>query len=72
MQRPSSEQRFQLLIEQAVDTALIVADTDGLITDWSAGAARLFGWSALEACGQPLTMLLAPQSARRRAAASPA
>jgi len=61
MQRPSSEQRFQLLIDQAVDTAMIVADTDGLITDWSAGAARLFGWSALEACGQPLTMLLAPQ-----------
>jgi PAS domain-containing protein len=61
MHRLSSAQRFQLLAEQASDSALIVADTEGLILDWSPGAVRLFGWTASQALGQPLAILFGDQ-----------
>ena len=61
MHRLNAAQRFQLLADQAIDSAMIVADTDGVILDWSAGATHLFGWSAQQACGQALAMLFGPE-----------
>jgi PAS domain S-box-containing protein len=33
---------------------------DGIITSWNAGAARIFGYSAVEAVAQPITIVIPP------------
>jgi PAS domain S-box-containing protein len=38
--------------------AVVATDLDGVITHWSAGAERLYGWSGDEAIGVPLLELV--------------
>jgi len=35
--------------------AIIALNLDGVVTDWSAGAERIYGYSALEAVGMPIS-----------------
>ena len=50
------------LVRAAVDSltsyGLVVVDAEGVITSWSAGAERLFGYARAHAEGQSLAMLL--------------
>jgi two-component system sensor histidine kinase/response regulator len=46
----SSEQRFRLIVETALD-AFLELDTNGVITDWNAHAEEAFGWVRAEAIG---------------------
>jgi PAS domain S-box-containing protein len=49
----------ELLVQGAA--AVIATDLDGVITHWSSGAERLYGWSGEEAIGHPaLDLLVAP------------
>jgi PAS domain S-box-containing protein len=42
--------------------AVIATDLDGVITHWSAGAQRLYGWTGQEAIGRPfLELMVAPR-----------
>jgi PAS domain S-box-containing protein len=50
--------------------AVIATDLDGVITHWSAGAQRLYGWTGEEAIGNPLLDLLVAPAARQTAAES--
>jgi PAS domain S-box-containing protein len=52
-----SETRLRTVTETAHD-AIISADVDGRIRYWNPGASRIFGYSADEVLGQPLTMLM--------------
>ena len=40
------------------DDAIITKDLNGTITSWNRGAARVFGYSAEEAVGKPVTILI--------------
>jgi PAS domain S-box-containing protein len=45
-------------IVESSDDAIIGKTLDGLITIWNAGAGRLYGYSAAEAIGKPVSMLI--------------
>jgi PAS domain S-box-containing protein/putative nucleotidyltransferase with HDIG domain len=47
-------------IVDASDDAIIGKTLDGIITSWNAGAQRLYGYTAEEAVGQPISMLIPP------------
>ena len=55
--RVQAEERLRALTEAATD-AIIASDADGRILSWNPAAARLFGYTAEEAIGQPLTLLM--------------
>jgi PAS domain S-box-containing protein len=57
MHSTSSEQRYQILANQALEHAMIVMDRDGVIVEWSAGAEKLLGWRADEAVGKPVAVI---------------
>ena len=45
--------------------AVVIADRGGIIRLWNDAATRLFGWSAAEALGEPLSMIV-PDRLRAR------
>jgi len=50
-------------IVESSDDAIIGKDLNGFITSWNQGAERIFGYSAQEAIGQPVTILIPPDRA---------
>ncbi len=58
-----SEQCSRLVLENALD-AVINMDTRGLVTEWSGGAERMFGYRRDEALGKELSELIVPQRDR--------
>jgi len=55
-----SEQRLRYLasILESSDDAIISKSLDGIITSWNKGAERVFGFTAEEAIGQPITIII--------------
>ena len=51
-----SEARYRAVAHSATD-AIISADSAGNIVGWNPGAERMFGYTEVEASGQPLTIL---------------
>jgi two-component system CheB/CheR fusion protein len=56
-QHEESKSRLAAIIESSQD-AIIGHDFDGLVTSWNVGASRIFGYTADEAIGRPLSILL--------------
>ena len=52
---------LSLLLDRSED-AVSVSSLDGILLSWNRGAERLFGYSAEEAIGKPVSMLLPPES----------
>ena len=56
--------RAQALLAAIVngsDDAIVSKSLDGIISSWNLGAERLFGYSAAEAIGQPITIIIPPE-----------
>ena len=55
-----SEQRLRSVaaIVESSDDAIVSKNLDGVITSWNNGAERVFGYSAEEAIGQPITIVI--------------
>ena len=55
-----SEQQLRWLasIVQSSDDAIVSKNLDGIITSWNKGAERVFGYTAGEAVGQPITIVI--------------
>lgn len=65
----ASEERFRVMVENAVDYAIFSTDPDGVIASWNAGAQRLLGYAAEEVLNQPYDIIFTPED---RASGAPA
>jgi PAS domain S-box-containing protein len=58
-QRGKRAEARMTAIVHAVPTGIVTIDEDGVIHDWNPAAARIFGWSDVEALGRSIWELLA-------------
>ena len=58
---PDPIQMAQLIVDSAVDYAIVTLARDGTITSWNEGAERIMGWTADEIVGRPAATFFVPE-----------
>ncbi len=64
MDRAAFEKLATRIVEGAAD-AILFTDREGILRLWNAGAERIFGWTAAEAIGQSMDLII-PERLRPR------
>jgi PAS domain S-box-containing protein len=66
--RQGSASRFKLaaIIDSSED-AIVSKSLEGVITSWNSGAERIFGWTAEEVVGKPITIIVPPELGHQEA-----
>jgi PAS domain S-box-containing protein len=62
--RAEEERAYLASIVESSDDAIIGRSMEGIIQSWNRGAERLYGYTAQEAIGRPITMLIPPDRAK--------
>ena len=55
------DQRLLAAIVSSCDDGIASKDLNGVVTSWNAGAERIFGYSADEMVGRPITVIIPPE-----------
>ena len=63
-----SERHAALIVESAIDYAIVGLDVAGVITSWNEGARRIMGWSREEAIGRHVELFFTPEDRTDRIA----
>jgi two-component system cell cycle sensor histidine kinase/response regulator CckA len=58
--RKEEDLRRLAAIVECSDDAIVASDLDGKITDWNAGAEKMFGYTRAEAAGMPVSIIAGP------------
>jgi PAS domain S-box-containing protein len=58
--RVEEQHAYLAAVVASSDDAIVTKDLNGVIRSWNAGAERLFGYTAAEAVGRAITMLMTP------------
>src|ERR1700731_4418315 len=63
VEEPDYAIRLALLaaIVESSDDAIVSKTLEGRIQSWNAGASRIFGYTAAEVVGQPITIIIPPE-----------
>jgi two-component system CheB/CheR fusion protein len=61
MRAREGEERLRLLIDSAIDYAILTITPDGFIDFWNSGAQRMFGYAHDEIRGKPIAVLFTPE-----------
>src|SRR5206468_3583817 len=59
-ERSTTESRLAAIVTSS-DDAIVSKTLDGVVTTWNAGAQRIFGYTAEEMIGQPITRVIPPE-----------
>ena len=62
--RAEEERAYLASIVESSDDAIVGRSMEGTIQSWNRGAERLYGYTAQEAIGQPITILIPPDRAQ--------